>query len=241
MAPSRAVRDSTAQGERSPWSAGRRCRAAPEPLELLPRLPRCRHLQGVEQEPGSAGRRRLELGREGGAELAAQPARGARPARPPRWGSCAVKRSAARRTGATAWNTSVALADDTGRRARRPGASASTGRMWRQWRCSWISTAARSIDSRSSKWWNTSRSDTPARSAMRRAVGWGSPSSSRPIRASARARRVRSPRATRPSPGPGLDCGGHRRDPKKTCTHDARSFAATVHRGDRAGRAGHVP
>ena len=49
------------------------------------------------------------------------------------------------------------------------------------------------------KWWNTRRSETPACSAIDLAVGSGSPSRSSWHRASATLRRVRWPRATRPS------------------------------------------
>ena len=147
--------------------------------------------------PGRRPARRLDLGGEGGPELATQPL--ASPGQLGRHRGGAVLELLGRpshRCGGLEHR--VALADDTSHplvdRKRR-----STGRMWRQCRCSWIFTAARRIDSRSSKWWNTSRSDTPARWAIRRAVGWASPSSSRAISASARARRVRSPRASRPS------------------------------------------
>ena len=53
--------------------------------------------------------------------------------------------------------------------------------------------------SMSAKWWNTSRSDTPARAATALAVGSGSPAERRATRASATLRRVRRPRARRPS------------------------------------------
>ena len=46
-----------------------------EPLELLPRLPRRRHLERVEQQSGSSGAAGVELGGEGGPELAPEPRR----------------------------------------------------------------------------------------------------------------------------------------------------------------------
>ena len=52
--------------------ATRRCRAT-QALELLPRLPRCRHLERVEEKAGLGGGTRLELGPEGVAQLAPQP------------------------------------------------------------------------------------------------------------------------------------------------------------------------
>ena len=51
----------------------------------------------------------------------------------------------------------------------------------------------------SAKWWKTRRSETPARRATAFAVGSVSPARSNSIRASATLRRVRCPRATRPS------------------------------------------
>ena len=54
--------------------------------------------------------------------------------------------SAERRTGAVAWNTMVALADDAGHPFVDGAASTRTGRMWCQWRCSWILTASWRID-----------------------------------------------------------------------------------------------
>ncbi len=53
--------------------------------------------------------------------------------------------------------------------------------------------------SMSAKWWNTSRNDTPARAATALAVGSGSPARRRATSASATLRRVRRPRARRPS------------------------------------------
>ena len=78
-----------------------------EPLELLPRLPRRRHLECVEQEPSIGRASGLELGGEGrlGAVLGATPALRASSAATV--GELRAKSSAERRTGAVAWYTTV--------------------------------------------------------------------------------------------------------------------------------------
>ena len=73
--------------------------------------------------------------------------------------------SAERRTGAVAWNTVVALADDAGHALGRPGSVDVDGPHVAPVALFLDPRRRRArIDSRSSKWWNTSRSDTPARS-----------------------------------------------------------------------------